>query len=57
MSNVSGSAIIYVRNRRRTQEIAHWLNKNGVKTSFIMQVLLTNNAPRNRMLGSATACG
>lgn len=29
-----GSGIVYVRNRRKTQEIAHYLQKNGVSASF-----------------------
>jgi ATP-dependent DNA helicase RecQ len=31
---VSGSAIVYVRNRQRTQEIAAYLNENGISADF-----------------------
>lgn len=30
LSSVGGSAIVYVRNRRRTKELAEWLTHNGV---------------------------
>ncbi|WP_031529548.1 RecQ family ATP-dependent DNA helicase [Dyadobacter crusticola] len=30
LKNVSGSAIVYVRTRKRTKEIADWLNRHGV---------------------------
>ncbi len=32
--NVQGCGIVYVRNRRRTQEISDWLNKNKINASF-----------------------
>lgn len=31
---LKGSGIVYVRNRRKTQEIAHFLHRNGVSASF-----------------------
>jgi ATP-dependent DNA helicase RecQ len=31
---VAGTSIIYVRNRRRTQEIANWLLKQGIKADY-----------------------
>ncbi|MFN4145906.1 MAG: ATP-dependent DNA helicase RecQ [Runella sp.] len=34
LQNVGGSAIVYVRNRRRTKEIADWLNRQGIKAEF-----------------------
>ncbi|MFH0866389.1 MAG: ATP-dependent DNA helicase RecQ [Bacteroidota bacterium] len=34
ISKISGSGIIYVRNRRRTREIAEFLNKNGISSLF-----------------------
>ncbi len=34
LQNVQGSSIIYVRNRRRTKEIADWLNRNGIRAEF-----------------------
>ena len=32
--SVIGCGIVYVRNRRRTQEISDWLNKNNINASF-----------------------
>ena len=32
--NVQGCGIVYVRNRRRTEEISNWLNKNNIPASF-----------------------
>ena len=34
LNRVSGSAIVYVRNRQRTQEIAAYLNENGLSADF-----------------------
>lgn len=34
LKNVAGTSIIYVRNRRRTQEIASWLLKQGIKADY-----------------------
>ena len=34
LQNVQGSSIIYVRNRRRTKEVADWLNRNGIRADF-----------------------
>ena len=34
LQNVQGSAVVYVRNRRRTQEISDMLNKYNVQTTF-----------------------
>lgn len=34
LRKVRGSAILYVRSRKATQEIARWLNRNGVTASF-----------------------
>ena len=34
LQNVPGSAIIYVRNRRRTKEVADWLNRQGIRAEF-----------------------
>lgn len=34
LKNVSGSAIVYARNRRRTQEMADWLNRNSIRSAF-----------------------
>lgn len=34
LQNVQGSAIVYVRNRRRTKEISDWLNRNGIRSEF-----------------------
>ncbi|MCU0340201.1 MAG: RecQ family ATP-dependent DNA helicase [Spirosomaceae bacterium] len=34
LQNVPGSAIVYVRNRRRTQEIAQWLSRQGIRAEF-----------------------
>mgnify|MGYP002516778155 CR=1 FL=1 len=34
LNRVSGSAIVYVRNRQRTQEIAAYLNENGISADF-----------------------
>lgn len=34
LTKVKGSAIIYVRSRKSTQEIARWLNKKNIRTSF-----------------------
>lgn len=34
INHVGGSGIVYVRNRRRTQEVANWLNAHGVAASF-----------------------
>ena len=34
LNRVSGSVIVYVRNRQRTQEIAAYLNENGISADF-----------------------
>ena len=34
LNRVSGSAIVYVRNRQRTQETAAYLNENGISADF-----------------------
>ena len=34
LQNVPGSAIIYVRNRRRTKEVSDWLNRQGIRAEF-----------------------
>ena len=34
LNRVSGSAIVYVRNRQRAQEIAAYLNENGISADF-----------------------
>lgn len=34
LQNVQGSAVVYVRNRRRTQEVSDLLNKNNIATTF-----------------------
>ncbi len=34
LQNVQGSSVVYVRNRRRTQEISDLLNKNNINTTF-----------------------
>jgi len=34
LKRVSGTGIIYVRNRRQTKEIAHYLHKNGIRATF-----------------------
>ena len=42
--NVKGSGIVYVRNRRLTQEISHFLNQNGIKNDvfYIAPVIYKN---------------
>ena len=34
LRRTSGSAIVYTRNRRKTREIADWLNENGIKALY-----------------------
>lgn len=34
LRNVAGTGIVYVRNRRKTQEIAEWLTKQGIKAGY-----------------------
>ncbi len=34
LRNVPGSSIVYVRNRRKTQEISDWLNKQNIKAGY-----------------------
>lgn len=34
LTSVAGSAIVYVRNRKKTREIAEFLNHNGIKSDF-----------------------
>lgn len=34
LQNVQGSSVIYVRNRRRTQEVSDLLNRNNITTTF-----------------------
>ncbi len=34
LNSVDGSAIVYVRSRRRTREIAQWLTENGIKSTY-----------------------
>ena len=34
ITNVPGSGVIYVRNRKRTREIATWLNQKGISAGF-----------------------
>ncbi|MCP1385123.1 RecQ family ATP-dependent DNA helicase [Runella salmonicolor] len=42
LQNVPGSAIIYVRNRRRTKEVADWLNRQGIRAEFYHAGIPTN---------------
>ena len=41
LSRVSGSAIVYVRNRKRAQELAEWLKANGERADFYHAGLTT----------------
>ena len=41
LREISGTAIIYVRNRRRTKEISDMLNANGVSSTFYHAGLMT----------------
>lgn len=34
LQKVQGTAVVYVRNRKKTQEIAHFLQKNGISADF-----------------------
>lgn len=34
LSHVQGSAIVYVRSRKRTKELAEWLSRNNIKADF-----------------------
>jgi ATP-dependent DNA helicase RecQ len=34
LQNVSGTGLVYVRNRRRTKDIAEWLNRQGIRAEF-----------------------
>ncbi len=34
LRNVAGSSIVYVRNRRKTQEVSDWLNKQNIKAGY-----------------------
>ncbi len=34
LHNVPGSSVVYVRSRKRTQEIADWLNKQGIRADY-----------------------
>ena len=34
VNNVKGSGLVYVRNRRETAEIAHFLQRNGIAADF-----------------------
>ena len=40
LQNVAGSAIVYVRSRRRAKEMADWLNYQGIKSAFYHAGLL-----------------
>lgn len=40
LQNVPGSALVYVRNRRRTKEVADWLNRHGIRAEFYHAGLL-----------------
>ncbi len=34
LKKVQGTGIVYVRNRRKTKEIAYWLNKKGIRADY-----------------------
>lgn len=34
LQHISGTSIIYVRNRRKTREISDWLNANGIRSHY-----------------------
>ncbi|WP_154658533.1 RecQ family ATP-dependent DNA helicase [Eisenibacter elegans] len=34
LNNVRGTAVVYVRNRKRTQQIAEWLSRQGISADF-----------------------
>jgi ATP-dependent DNA helicase RecQ len=34
LQKVAGTSVVYVRNRRRTQEVADWLTKKGISATF-----------------------
>ena len=42
LSRVQGSAIVYVRNRKRTEELSQWLNKHGLGATFYHAGLTTD---------------
>jgi len=41
LNNVPGSAIVYVRSRRQTQEVAEWLHHHGIRADFYHAGLTT----------------
>ena len=41
LQNVPGTAIVYVRNRRRTKEVSDWLNRQQIRSEFYHAGLLT----------------
>jgi len=43
LQKVQGSAIVYVRNRRRTKEISDWLNRNKISAEFYHAGLAMND--------------
>lgn len=40
LQNVPGASVVYVRNRRKTQEISEWLHRQGVSSTFYHAGLL-----------------
>jgi len=42
LSKVKGSGIVYVRNRKRTKDIAHYLSRNGIPADFYHAGLSTD---------------
>jgi ATP-dependent DNA helicase RecQ len=50
LNNVNGSAIVYVRSRQQTKEIADFLNKNNIKSDFFHAGLLSRDKNRRQDL-------
>ncbi len=41
LNNVAGTALVYVRSRKRTKEVSDWLNRNGIRSEFYHAGLAT----------------
>ena len=51
-SKISGTGVVYVRNRKKTREIAELLNKAGISADFYHAGLKHEERSRNRRSGS-----
>jgi ATP-dependent DNA helicase RecQ len=51
LQKVAGTAIVYVRNRRKTQEVAQFLQKSGISATFYHAGIMRKNVVKGKNNG------